>query len=133
MNEQALSSNTVTAHSPIIETVGIKKINKMMDLMVGKALDGDFKALLFFLDRAFPVRKVMTYTRVDVNQKLETQRDIDNAMSTTILKAVSGGPNQISLEEAAMITDLLIKKKETMDECLHGEVVELQKKIGMVV
>ena len=66
-------------------------------------------------------------------RKLETQRDIDDAMNEVLMRTMDwGSEKQISLEEADSLTQLLLRKKETMDECLHADVIDLQKKVGMI-
>lgn len=112
--------------------LGRESIEQMIEMVRLKALEGDPRALYFCLERAAPNEKAKTYAAVRYRKKLETQKDIDDAMSAVVLSAMGGGDEQISLEEADMITNMLLRKKETMDECLHGEIVEIQKKIGMI-
>lgn len=112
--------------------LGQESIMKMIHLMEQKAHEGDMRALSFCLERVAPHEKPKTYARVKFQKKLETQEDIDKAMSAVVLNAMGMGDDPLSLEEAETLTTLLIRKKETMDECLHGEIVEMQKKIGMI-
>lgn len=115
------------------ELIGKEAIHEMINIVRSRALDGDPKALFFCLERACPVQRQKTYTRMRYQKKLDTQRDIDEAMSEVLMRTMDwGSERQISLEEADTLTNLLLRKKETMDECLHGDVIELQRKVGMI-
>lgn len=113
--------------------LGAEAIEQMIAMVKKRALEGgDDRALYFCLNRAAPLEKAKTYSKARYRKKLETQKDIDDAMSAVVMSAMGGTDEQLSLEEADMLTNILLRKKETMDECLHGEIVEMQKKIGMI-
>ncbi len=116
----------------LLEQIGTDSAETIMKKIIEQALTGDFQAQKLILDRIYPAPKARTFTTFKGKRNIHAQKDIDDAMNEVLSRAMSSGADQLSLEEAESLTSLLIKKKETMDECLHGEVIEMQKKIGMI-
>jgi hypothetical protein len=116
-----------------IEQIGFYNAIEVFNKVLEQALVGNcLISQRMILDRVYPIPKARTFAVCDGMQAVHTQKDIDDAMNEVLCRAMSSGVDQISLEEAESLTSLLIKKKETIDECLHDEVIEMQKKIGMI-
>lgn len=107
-------------------------LGKMVAMMEDLALSGDRGALSFCLNKVYTDNKRLTYTKGFGIKGLKSQKDIDMAMDGVLYKATHPEDSErISLEEADMLASLLIKKKESMDECILERVIEVEKQLGI--
>ena len=67
---------------------------------------------------------------IDELHAIQSQKDVDGVMAR-ILKAVGSG--ELALEHGAALTDLVIAKKNLIDECMLMEVIEIKKTLGLSV
>jgi hypothetical protein len=112
-----------------LDALGEENLKPIVDQLVEKALSGDVKASKIVLDYVYPIPKTLTYVNIDELHAIQSQKDVDGVMAR-ILKAVGSG--ELALEHGAALTDLVIAKKNMIDECILAEVIEIKKKLGLV-
>jgi hypothetical protein len=113
-----------------LDALGEENLKPIVDQLVEQALSGDVKASKIVLDYVYPTPKALTYVNIDELHTIQSQKDVDVVMAR-ILKAVASG--ELALEHGAALTDLVIVKKNLIDECILAELIEIKKTLGLSV
>ena len=107
-------------------------LGKMVAMMEDLALGGDRSALSFCLNKVYTDSRRLTYTKGFGLKGISSQKDVDMAMDGILYKATHPDESErISLEESDMLAALVLKKKESMDECILERVIEVEKQLGI--
>lgn len=121
------------ARSPFAKMLSMEALPAIISVVEKKALAGDLNAARLILDKIYPNARPQTFSKGLNIRKIDTQADVDEAMNK-IVEAVTYPTieERMSLEAATQLADLIITKKNTMDECILGEVIKIKEQLGLI-
>lgn len=114
----------------LCEMLGSEKVEEFHHKMFDLAIEGNTAAIKYVGDRVYPAPKHSPKINIPTLNRIETQKDVDKAM-TVVLECMTSGDNQLTIDEAGGLIKALMTKRETIESAVSEELREIMKQEGL--